>query len=683
MTEIGLDSRRHGMHSQAQALDWQIRACFSAGCAGAFVFAWTDEWHRGGHEIEDWDFGLTDRARQPKPALQSVRRAFAEAPFSLDQTWPRISVVVCSYNGEQTIRDCLEGLRKVEYHDFEVIIVNDGSTDKTAAISQEYGFRVISIKNQGLSFARNVGMEAATGDIIAYTDDDAYPDPHWLTYLAQTFMSTTHAGVGGPNIAPPEDGQIAECVAHSPGGPVHVLLSDHEAEHIPGCNMAFRRECLKAIGGFDPQFRVAGDDVDVCWRLQKQGWTLGFSPAALVYHHRRNSVRAYWKQQKGYGKAEALLERKWPEKYNSVGHLTWSGRVYSASPILGWRRNLIYQGTWGSALFQSVYQPAPGTLWPLTLMPEWYLVIVTLAVFSALGILWTPLLVSVPLLIFAVSASLINAGMSTGRASFINPAQRLVTRVKLRFLTALLHLMQPLARLWGRLRHGLTPWRRHGLRSLSWPWPRTFTIWSETWLSLSDRLRSVEGALRSHHAVVRCGGDFDHWDLEIRSGMLGSARIRTTIEEHGGGKQFIKFRLWPKGSITGGTFILLLTTLSYLAALDGIWIVCATLGLMALIVAGRLAFECATSVARFLDALRALKAIENLSQTWEPILVDSLGANVKPAVAHARGNGQRKQTLIPINGKVRKLTTAEGSLLLKATGDRSASDDVKTKSAQA
>src|ERR1043166_3939250 len=72
MSEVGLDSRRNGEQTQAKALDEQIRTIFAGGCAGAFVFAWTDEWHRGGHEIEDWDFGLTTRARKPKPALESV-----------------------------------------------------------------------------------------------------------------------------------------------------------------------------------------------------------------------------------------------------------------------------------------------------------------------------------------------------------------------------------------------------------------------------------------------------------------------------------------------------------------------------------------------------------------------------------------------------------------------------------
>src|SRR5207237_8374594 len=90
-----------------------------------------------------------------------------------------------------------------------------------------------------------------------------------------------------------------------------------------------RRLPLEEIGGFDPQFRAAGDDVDICWRLQERGWTIGFSPAATVLHRRRSSVRGYLKQQFGYGKAEALLERKWPEKYNRGGHVNWAGRVYA------------------------------------------------------------------------------------------------------------------------------------------------------------------------------------------------------------------------------------------------------------------------------------------------------------------------------------------------------------------
>src|SRR4030095_483718 len=145
---------------------------------------------------------------------------------------------------------------------------------------------------------------------------DATPDPHWLQYLANAFCNTDHAAIGGPNVAPLGVSAIAQCVDNAPGRPTHVLLCDELAEHLPGCNMAVRKSCLDAVGGFDPTFRVAGDDVDFCWRLQSRGWTLGFAPGAVVLHHRRNSIFGFWRQQKGYGRAEALLEKKWPEKFN-------------------------------------------------------------------------------------------------------------------------------------------------------------------------------------------------------------------------------------------------------------------------------------------------------------------------------------------------------------------------------
>jgi GT2 family glycosyltransferase len=216
------------------------------------------------------------------------------------------------------------------------------------AIAREYGLRIIETENRGLSSARNTGIEAATGEIVAFVDDDAYPDPHWLTYLAATFASGSYVGVGGPNLPVPADGPVAQCVANAPGGPTHVLVSDREAEHIPGCNMAFRKTALQSIGGFDAQCRAAGDDVDVCWRLQDAGGKLGFSAAAVVWHHRRDSVRGYWKQQVGYGKAEAILERKFPEKYNGTGHVSWSGRLYGgALARLYARGGRIYHGVWG------------------------------------------------------------------------------------------------------------------------------------------------------------------------------------------------------------------------------------------------------------------------------------------------------------------------------------------------
>src|SRR5256885_5661302 len=175
MAELGLDSLRHGEVAQARTLDWQLRTAFGGGCAGAFVYAWTDEWFRGGGEVEDWKFGLTTRRREPKPALSAVRRAFAEVPFARATAWPRVSVIICSYNGARTIRDTCEALRRLNYPRYEVILVDDGSTDETAAIGQEYGLTVIHTENRGLGRARNTGLDAAPGEIVAYYDNDAYP----------------------------------------------------------------------------------------------------------------------------------------------------------------------------------------------------------------------------------------------------------------------------------------------------------------------------------------------------------------------------------------------------------------------------------------------------------------------------------------------------------------------------
>jgi len=105
MSEIGLDSLRNGEQKQAQLLDWQIRSTFTAGCAGAFIFSWTDEWHRAGEEVQDWAFGMTDKERRPKPALAAARKAFTDVPFRADSSWPSITVIVCTYNGSATIGD--------------------------------------------------------------------------------------------------------------------------------------------------------------------------------------------------------------------------------------------------------------------------------------------------------------------------------------------------------------------------------------------------------------------------------------------------------------------------------------------------------------------------------------------------------------------------------------------------
>jgi GT2 family glycosyltransferase len=581
MAELGLDSLRNGETQQASSVAAQIGSAFAAGCAGAFAYAWTDEWHRGGENVEDWAFGLTRRDRGAKPALGAVRQAFSAAPWCLDADLPSVSVVVCTFNGAATLAECLDGLCELDYPDYEVIVVNDGSTDDAAAIAASYPVRVISTANQGLSNARNAGLHAASGELIAYIDDDARPDRHWLQYLARTCVEGNWAAVGGPNLAPPGDGPVAECVANAPGAPTHVLLSDREAEHVPGCNMAVRRSALLALGGFDPQFRVAGDDVDLCWRLAAAGLKIGFSPSAVVWHHRRASLRAYLRQQRAYGRAEALLERKWPEKYNGARHVRWSGRLYGrglARHLGSARRWRVYYGTQGSAPFQSLYERGPAALGLLALVPEWYLLAAGLSLLCALGVAWRPLLLgSAPLLAGAVALFVWQALRGGWAASFSRPGISRRRLFAMRAYTALLHLLQPAARLHGRLRCGL---KRPSPRRPGWAQPRarrTWAFWSARWIDPRERLRLIEQCILGTGARMRRGGEYDRWDAEVEVGVLVRERLLLSAEEHAGGAQLIRVRSQIRYGAPAAVEVSV-GALAALAALDHAYLVAALLG---------------------------------------------------------------------------------------------------------
>ena len=608
LAEMGLDSRRHGMHGQAEALDWQTRTALEAGCCGLFVFAWTDEWHRGGDDIEDWDFGLVTRERQPKPALPVVHDAFAAGPFGSVERWPSMSVIVCSYNGARTIRETLAQLSRLDYPDYEVIVVDDGSTDATAEIAGGFPVRLIRTENQGLSAARNTGLLAAGGEIVAYIDDDAHPDPHWLRYLALKFLRSTHVGIGGPNLANPGDGSVADCVDNAPGNPTHILVDDDVAEHIPGCNMAFRRSALVAVGGFDPRFRATADDVDLCWRLQERGWTIGFSPAAVVWHHRRATVRAYLRQQFGYGWGEFLLEQKWPARHSAVGHVSWSGRIYGRGITVPLRLRpwSVYHGIWGTAPFQSVYERAPNAWSALPLLPEWYLLLALLTGLALLRPLWAPLGLFVVLATGAFAASVAQAVLSARRAVFHHPPPSRFADLRLRALVAALHLLQPLARLLGRMRNGLTPWRTRGRNVFAAPKARRFAFWQRTWRSGDDRLRALQRQLEADGAIVRPGSAYDRWDLEVRGGLCGSVNGLMAIEEHGAGRQLVRFRLWPR--VPG--MVLMLTGLLAglaIAALSVAPSAAFLLSILAVSLAVRAALDCAVATGAWLKALEGLR----------------------------------------------------------------------------
>jgi hypothetical protein len=243
-------------------------------------------------------------------------------------------------------------------------------------------------------------------------------------------------------------------------------------------------------------------------------------------------------------------------------------------------------------------------------MPEWYAILMLLTSVASLGVVWAPLLWLAPLAGAALAATVTQAISGGLRAGFgceepFSPAARLGLRV----LTAWLHLIQPMARLLGRVRYGLGPWQRGRGAAFSWPWPRIRALWSETWRTAEDRLEEFERALRRTGTGVARGGDFDPWDLGIRGGLLGRVRTVVAIEEHGAGRQLVRLRAWPHVPGPAVWLMLLLVGLAALAAADAAWPAAAVLAVLAAGLAVRAGGECGAAMGAWELALRDAEGI--------------------------------------------------------------------------
>jgi glycosyltransferase involved in cell wall biosynthesis len=570
LAETGLDSHRHGEMAQARFLDRHLRAAFEMGLCGTAVYGWTDEWAVFDQEIRGWSFGLTDADRRPRPALEAVRRVYATHPHDLrGRPWPSVSVVVASYNGAATLGQCLSSLERLSYPDYEVIVVDDGSTDATGDIARRHRVRYVrSDRNGGLSRARNLGIEAARGEIIAFIDCDAYADPDWLRFLVLSLVEHGAAGTGGPNLSPPEDGFLARCVNHAPGNPTHVLLDDVLAEHVPGCNMAFRKDALQKIGLFNPTHRTAGDDVEICWKLQVHDERIAFSPAAIVWHHRRGTIRAFMKQQMGYGFAEARLKWRYPGRFNVFGHSVWRGSLYDA-PHRGWRfeglplllQPRIYQGRFGSALFQSLYEPCLTWWYQVFCTVEWQVLGACVAL-SGLLALSASARTALPLLAAGAAMAAATLGASGVAAARAIRAEGWRGRDRWQgFATvAFLHVVQPLARAAGRLR---ATWNSRRA-------PDRFPDEQRLWGDLAKRdswLERLEEHLRSCGWISRPCSEWDAGDLAILGPGPYTLKLSSVYEEElERGSHFVRYRvtarLKPAAAVLAAALLLALPALA-------------------------------------------------------------------------------------------------------------------------
>jgi GT2 family glycosyltransferase len=586
LSEFGMDTIRHPEEEQARLLTEHVTTVFESGLAGTFVFSWTDEWFTDGVDVTDWAFGIVTTDRRPKlsyaalqPLLQNPERPLHER-FRPARALPRVSVVVCSYNGARTLRDCLTSLQDLHYPDYEVVFVDDGSKDNTQEIMKEFPLvRNIVQKNCGLSVARNVGTAAATGEVVAFTDSDCMADRDWLYFLVHTLLSSDFAAVGGPNISPPATDWIQATVGAAPGSPSHVLLTDTIAEHVPGCNMAYHKWALELIGGFDPEYRKAGDDVDVCWRLMQRGHVIGFSPSAVVWHYRRFEVRTYFSQQRGYGEAEAMLRYKHLQYFGPTGSAIWHGNVYSQTRMDSFfSRPVIYHGMFGTGLFQCIYPKRYSPFTALLGSLEW--LGVTLFIFALSFPL--PGLRLIPLVMFGLTLLVGLSYMAQARI------ETKYDSMPARLLLLYLAIMQPWRRAWARyftwLRGKRTPPAVIAAKedaphlSVGWIGAGHLSFWSESGLERSHLLEKINSLLEEEGWKFSLDTGWTNWDMHIFGSRWWNLRLRSMTEIYPHGRRLTRLgnflNLSTFSSLLGG----LLLTFSLVTVLTrpatSLWVLC-------------------------------------------------------------------------------------------------------------
>jgi glycosyltransferase involved in cell wall biosynthesis len=585
VTEFGIDTNSKGNETQAETHLWQTRETFNAGAAGTFIFAFTDAWYRGGTWVTGWDFGLTDRNREPKPAYHALADVWknihrpADA-ITLERT-PRISIIVCTYNGQRTLRQCLASLKEIKYPDYEIIVVDDGSSDSSPSIVCEFtGILYAQQRHGGLSAARNRGAREATGEILAYTDDDCIADDDWLTYLAHAFLTHNYDAAGGPNIPPPPVSLQQACVTAAPGAPSHVLLNDRLAEHLPGCNLVVTAKAFHSIGGFSEEYHTAGDDVDFCWRLEEQGGQIGFVPGAFVWHHRRVTARAYLRQQIGYGKAEAILIGRHAHRFGRLGGARWKGVVYQNN-----RRHLlgaiprIYQGVFGYAPFQAIYaQPMPELFNIATSFP-W---IAALGILLLLGFIFNALwLLALPMVAATLTVTIREALAQKIVPAYDGP----MAKILLSGLSIAQPILRSTARYVGSSRKGVTPrgpWFGGKIATLPklgiWKRVGHLSLWSTKGYDRDHILARTVETLKALGWRFTLDNGWRDWDLEIRRSHWWMLRMTSVTEYHGGDSRLTRVRFTTKATtlnlatnILAG-FSLLILAITMMSAIAIIWI---------------------------------------------------------------------------------------------------------------
>lgn len=222
----------------------------------------------------------------------------------------KISVAIPCYNGAAFVGKTIEAVLAQSRPADQVLVIDDGSTDESCAVIECYPVTLVPhAQNRGLSAARNTALEAATGDVLAYIDVDAFPAQDFLAVLASHYEADSAlAGVGGQGVE-------ANIVSRADRWRRAHASQRHgrQSRTVPflyGLCMSFRVAALREVGGFDVGFHTNAEDMDVGYRLTAAGYRLLYVPEAKVFHQRTDDVRSIKRTMQAWYRGAYVAKKK-------------------------------------------------------------------------------------------------------------------------------------------------------------------------------------------------------------------------------------------------------------------------------------------------------------------------------------------------------------------------------------
>jgi cellulose synthase/poly-beta-1,6-N-acetylglucosamine synthase-like glycosyltransferase len=327
--EIGMDTLRHGEQAQARFLEEQLREALLMGVAGVFTFGWTDDWYTGGCTIKDWAFGITRADRSAKTSYDTLGGLFSRPLPALLPARPPVSVVVCTYNGGRTLEQCLRSLRRLDYPQYEVIVVDDGSTDATADIVTRLrlpGVYLVRQDNAGKPAALNTGIRHARGDLLVLVDGDTVFEPDAVGRLIQPLKDPRVGAVSGNTKVANRRGLLGrwQHLEYVIGFNLDRRMFDIARcmPTVPGAIGAFRRAAVQDVGGVSAQ--TLAEDTDFTMAVIRAGWQVVYEPAAIAWTEAPATLRQLWRQR--YRWCYGTMQAMWKHR-RALGQRGAAGRL--------------------------------------------------------------------------------------------------------------------------------------------------------------------------------------------------------------------------------------------------------------------------------------------------------------------------------------------------------------------